>query len=108
MLSKNPNFIQILPDELRETLTQLRLPNQPLTKRGPILRASRRILRVGFSLGALVMTAGLWFSVIAQIYVAQFLNMLPKAGWLNQPLIHIPCLQTTPAALFEAVSQSAL
>ncbi|MEO6810576.1 MAG: hypothetical protein ABI353_15785, partial [Isosphaeraceae bacterium] len=35
---------------------------------------------------------GLWFTVVAQIYIVQFFHYQWFQGWLNQPLVHLPSL----------------
>ena len=41
----------------------------------------------------------LWFSVIAQLYVNEFLHYHVAQGWLNQPLIQLPWFRYIPAKL---------
>jgi len=40
-----------------------------------------------------------WIGVAAQVFVAQFLNYLPGASWLNHPLVLLPWIKTIPAGL---------
>lgn len=95
----DPRLAQFLPDPIRATLFTLRLVPDERPRRGPILRAARWSAQTASNLAAVLVAAALWFAVIAQVYVGQFLNYIPWAGWLNQPLIHLPCLQTIPRGL---------
>lgn len=93
-LQQNPRLYHRLPDSIRATLFEFGLtPEMPRTS-GPILRAARWSYRTVSNVAAIVVASILWFAVIAQIYVGQFINYIPWAGWLNQPLIHLPCIQT--------------
>lgn len=93
-LGQNPRLCHRLPDSIRSTLFDFRLIPEMSRSSGPILRAARWSFRTAMSIAAIAVAAVLWFSVIAQIYVSQFITYIPWAGWLNQPLIHLPCLQT--------------
>lgn len=98
-LDRDPRLAERLPDPTRRILGDLQLiPAEPL-RRGPIVQATRWSARTSLNLAAGLGSALLWFVVVAEIYVGQFLNHIPWAGWLNQPLIHLPCLQTTPSGL---------
>ncbi len=98
-LKQNPRLIHRLPHSIRATLFEYRLIPEDPPRRGPALRMVRWSARSTSSLFALLTASILWFIVIGQIYVGQFLNYLPWAGWLNQPLIHLPCLQVIPRSL---------
>ena len=41
-------------------------------------------------------TWGLWFSLVAQIYVSEFFKYNPGLGFLNQPLIQLPWFRYLP------------
>ena len=99
LLADDPSRADELPTVLRDDLRGLGLiPSEP-PRRGPLLRASRWSARTTLNLLAGLAAAILWFAVVAEVYVGQFFNHIPWAGWLNQPLIHLPCLQTTPSGL---------
>ncbi len=38
----------------------------------------------------------LWFTFVAQIFVAEFLNHHPIIGWMNQPLVQLPWFKYLP------------
>jgi hypothetical protein len=98
-LQHDPRLADRLPDPTRSILAGLDLiPAEPL-RRGPIVQATRWSARTSLNLAAGLGAAVLWFVVVAQIFVGQFLNYIPWAGWLNLPLIHLPSIQTTPPGL---------
>ena len=41
-----------------------------------------------------------WFTFVAQIYVAQFLNYIPFVGWMNQPLVQLPWIKYVPTRIY--------
>jgi hypothetical protein len=43
----------------------------------------------------------LWFSLVAQVFVAEFLNYHPGVGWLHQPTVHTPWFHYVPKHLTE-------
>ena len=45
------------------------------------------------------LTALVWFSFVAQIYIREFLNYHVGFGWLNQPLVQLPWFHYIPAHL---------
>jgi hypothetical protein len=45
-----------------------------------------------------------WFAFVVPIYVSEFLNYHPVVGFLNQPLVQLPCFDFIPAALRAAGS----
>jgi hypothetical protein len=60
--------------------------------------------RLTFAVGAMV----LWFAVVAQVYVGQFLNYRGGIGWIHQPLIQIPWLQIMPPSLHNPLQDLAV
>ena len=99
LLADDPARADDLPTVLRDDLRTLALIPAEAPRRGPLVRASRWSARTTVNVLAGFSAALLWFAVVAEVYVGQFFNFIPWAGWLNQPLIHLPCLQTTPAGL---------
>ncbi|MEW4567260.1 DUF4013 domain-containing protein [Tautonia sp. JC769] len=97
-LTEHPELSGSLPDSLRTLLSESR-PTPGAHPRHPVLQKVRWGAQSTSNLFGVLAAAILWFTVIAQIYVGQFLNYIPWAGWLNQPLIHIPCLQVIPKTL---------
>jgi len=62
----------------------------------------RLIAWTGTRLGRLVSAGALvliWFSFVAQIYIAEFLMNHRGIGWLNQPLVQLPWFHYLPAHL---------
>jgi hypothetical protein len=47
----------------------------------------------------------IWFSFVAQIYIAEFLNYHQARGWLNQPLVQLPWFHYVPARLKNAAGE---
>jgi hypothetical protein len=45
-----------------------------------------------------------WFAFVVPIYVGEFLNYRPVAGFLNQPFVQLPALDFIPAALRQAAN----
>jgi hypothetical protein len=41
----------------------------------------------------------LWFGFVAKVYVGEFFHYHPGVGFLNHPLIQVPCCNYTPAEL---------
>ena len=46
-------------------------------------------------------TCLVWFTFVAQIYIAEFLMYHPVHGWLNQPLVQLPWFRYLPPHLQE-------
>jgi hypothetical protein len=47
----------------------------------------------------------IWLGFAAKVYVGEFLNYHPYAGFLNHPLVQVPCVNYIPAALHDAAKQ---
>lgn len=67
--------------------------------RHPASRFVRKATGRPAFIAGLVLTMAVWFGVVAQIYVGQFLNYVPVRGWLNQPMIQAPWFNYTPGYL---------
>lgn len=96
---------ELEPDELgnaeRFTLSRLGLLAPAAGRTRPLL--VRGLKRTGRGAAALLTgTAAVlvWFTFVAQIFVAEFFNYHPFLGWLNQPLVHLPWLHYVPLHLF--------
>ena len=50
--------------------------------------------------------ARLWLAFGMLTYVGEFFNYHPVAGFLNRPLIQVPCVNYIPAHLEEAATKS--
>jgi hypothetical protein len=48
-------------------------------------------------LGMLFATGLVWFTFIAQVYIAEFLHYHPMTAWLNQSLVQLPWFRHIPA-----------
>ncbi len=45
---------------------------------------------------ATIALLGIWFTFVAQIFIAEFLNYHPVIGWLNQVLVQLPLFNHIP------------
>src|SRR5213078_2288395 len=72
---------------------------EPPPPRHPVWRivtwAGTRAGRVTFGF----LTALAWFALIAQLFIAQFVNYRGALVWLNQPLVQMPWFHHVPASL---------
>ena len=72
---------------------------QPRRVRHPIAQI---VVWTSSKLGRLV-AGGLlvlvWFTFVAQIFIAEFLNSHPAMGWLNQPLVQLPWFHYLPSSV---------
>jgi hypothetical protein len=87
-----PGLVDDLPPTLRGGLERLGLlPSGEARRRHPLLSAVLATGRRGTN--ALLWTAlvTLWFTFVAQLYVAQFLHFHDFLVWLNPFLVHLPC-----------------
>ncbi len=60
--------------------------------------ATRRHTRLRLVIGYPIVAA-LWFFVVAELFIGQFLNYHGPVGWLNLPLIQLPWVNRVPAEL---------
>ena len=88
-----------LGDWERETLGRLQLQVQTTEAAHPLMRGTSWTFSRFASTGALGLTCLAWFGVAAQVFVAQFLNYLPGATWLNHPLVLLPWIRYLPPGL---------
>ncbi len=54
----------------------------------------------GATAGVFALTAFVWFTFVAQMYVSEFLNYHPMLGWLNHPLVQLPWIRYIPGHLW--------
>jgi hypothetical protein len=54
--------------------------------------------RLGRTAGAVTLVL-VWFSFVAQIYIAEFVNYHAGLGWINQPLIQLPWFRYIPTTV---------
>jgi len=89
-----------LTDIERGVLVRLDLLDiTPRSTRPLVLRAARGFGATAMSAAAFAATFVFWFTFVAQIYVAEFLNSQTPAGWLNQPLVQLPWFNHIPPHL---------
>lgn len=83
----------------RLALTGLRVPRpgEVQQARRPPIPFKSAPLRVA----AVLMTAAIWFTFVAQIFVSEFFNYHGPRGWLNQPLVQAPWFKHIPPHLAE-------
>jgi hypothetical protein len=65
-----------------------------------------RYLRFNSRRLAFVLLFWIWFAFVARTYVGEFFNYHPIAGFLNQPLIELPCFDYIPGSLERAAANS--
>ena len=91
LLANEPDLVDRLHPVIYKVLEELALLPSGTPPRGrPIVEAVIKTGRRGKN--AILWTAAfvVWFAVVAQIFIGQFFNYQPVAGWLNQPLVHLP------------------
>jgi hypothetical protein len=68
----------------------------PPRSRHVLLRVARSTTSLVLFGAGLFVTALLWFTFVAQIYVSEFFSYHGALGWLNQPLIQLPWFRYIP------------
>lgn len=53
-----------------------------------------------------LLVLGLWFVVVANVFIAQFFNFQPMRHWFNQPMVHLPWVKYVPEHLEATVAAS--
>jgi hypothetical protein len=61
--------------------------------------SGNQFVTLGRRAAMLVMLLAVWFAFVAKVYVGEFFNYHPVVGFLNHPLIEVPCCNYTPAHL---------
>lgn len=94
----------MLHPRLSHWLTRLQIYPQPLEPRGPVVRFARAngrwiYRRLLFPLLFLV-----WLAFGVKTYIGEFLHYHPYVGFLNQPLVMVPCVNYTPWALQQSAN----
>lgn len=94
-----------LPAHLREWLGELNLLDSKAPRRGSIFSLA---LKPGswawrWSMWALLMF--IWFGFIAKVYVGEFLHRHKQTGFLNHPVMQLPCMNRTPPELAAKVKR---
>ena len=69
----------------------------PPRSRHVLLRVARSTTSLVLFSTGLFVTALLWFTFVAQIYVSEFFSYHGALGWLNQPLVQLPWFRYIPA-----------
>lgn len=72
------------------------LNTPPALPRHPVLDFAGRFTSLALRFAAGFAFVFVWFTFVAQVYVAQFLNYIPLVGWLNQPLVQLPWIKYLP------------
>jgi hypothetical protein len=94
---------KVVREDLHPTLsgwlTRLELLPEPCRtegrSRGTVAALARRV-------ALLLLLLVVWFGFVAKVYVGEFFNYHPVVGFLNHPLIEVPCCNYTPAHLGRA------
>lgn len=90
----SPNSLSACERSFLERLDLLRVRPQPA--RHPFVRGMQWTGTHLGSLTARVVIVGIWFSLVAQIYISEFLSYHGAWGWLNQPLVQLPWFHYLP------------
>jgi hypothetical protein len=99
LLERDPAAAEELPGAIQRGLARLGLlPAEPARRRHPLVRVVLGTGGLGVKAALWVALVVLWFGVVVQIFIAEFINYHPVVGWLNQPLVHLPSLYFSVAA----------
>lgn len=99
-LQKGSIPVQALAAREREELLRLDLIQiTPPRSRHVLLQVAAQTGSGLWSTGLLVATGLVWFTFVAQIYIAEFIHYHPITGWINQPLVQLPWFRYVPAHL---------
>jgi hypothetical protein len=89
--------VEALAENERTQLQRLNLLRVRTTPpRHVLIRLVGKTVTWGFWGVATFAMALVWFSFVAQLYIAQFMNYIPGIGWLNQPLVQLPLFHFIP------------
>lgn len=105
-VQRSPEFEEHLDELEKAVLGQLGLlKRDEQDESNPIFRAigwmGKRTARTTGGFVAFL----IWFSFVAQLFVAEFLVYHPVVGWLNQPLVQLPYFNHIPQHLKESASK---
>lgn len=93
LLARDPSLVTRLHPAIARSLDALELlPAAPPRRKHPLVAVVLGTGRWGTDLVFRVATFLLWFTVVAQLFVTEFLIYHPFVGWMNQPLVHLPSL----------------
>lgn len=103
----------VLPEELAPTVRRVfagfgLLQSANHIAEHPARRFVRQSSERSAYVAAMAVTLLIWFGVVAQIYVGQFMVYVPLRGWVNQPMIHAPWFNYTPRYLHQSEGEPAL
>jgi hypothetical protein len=87
----------VMPEQLHPTLLRCltRLGLLPEARREPVNRGTPFAALAGRA-ALLVVLLAVWIGFVAKVYVGEFFNYHPNVGFLNHPLIEVPCCNYTP------------
>jgi hypothetical protein len=98
LLDRDPGQAGTLHPRLFHALSTLSLlPAGPAPSRHPVAAVILGTGRGGWNLMLRAVVLALWFSVVAQLFISEFLHYHPIVGWMNLPLVHLPSLYLFPA-----------
>jgi hypothetical protein len=91
------------PADLHPTLAgwldHLDLMPRPAPRGGPVGRAVKGTFGFSYRLVATVLLFALWFGFLTRFYTGYFFNSTDALGFLNHPLVQLPCIDYTPIHL---------
>ncbi len=93
LLNDDPASLEVMLPQLKDGLIRLGLVSASHGRlRHPLIRVvvgtARMSVRVALTIGLVL----LWYTVVFQMLVSEFLIHRPIAGWLNVQLVHLPSL----------------
>jgi hypothetical protein len=88
-----------MPPAVVEALQRLDLVPAPVAPGHPLLVAGKSSFRTVYRGMLYAMLFGLWALFVARFYVGYFLVFSDFRGPLNHPLVHLPCIDSTPTHL---------
>lgn len=90
--------VTALGEKERAELQRLNLIQvDPPRSRHLIIHVAGKTSSLVLRAGAIAATALIWFTFVAQIFIAEFFMYHPVIGWLNQPLVQLPWFRYVPA-----------
>lgn len=95
----------ILHPRLADWLDRLQLYPRVEPMTGPAGRLARSGARWTYRRLLFPVLFLIWVAFTAKTYVGEFLHYHPYVGFANQPLVLVPCVNHTPAALAEAANK---
>lgn len=95
----------MLHPRLADWLDRLGLMPTPEPVAGAVVRMARATGRWTYRRVLFTVLFAWWLAFGVKTYLGEFLHYHPYVGFLNQPLVQVPCVNYMPAALREAANE---